>query len=220
MAIAPPRELKVGKIVDKTFAVLEHIALPAAIYAVGLTVVNGVAKYLALDMTPAQQMEIALAQMVIGAILTYFLLDAALRRTGLHSREGGQLILPYLGLYALAALGVVVGLILLILPGLVFAARWSIAQPLLVGRGAGVMDALGESWQRTKGNEVQILVAAFAVLLPLIATLIAAAILLDQESVIGIAIGQLATSAISLVSVATSVALYGMIVGAAARGDA
>ena len=41
-------------------------------------------------------------------------------------------------------------------------ARWSIAQPLLVARGDGVMAALGESWERTKDKEFQILGAALS----------------------------------------------------------
>lgn len=220
--VPPPRELKIGKIIDKTLAVLEHNAVPAALYVAGLTVINTVAGYFSVDLTsPSRATQIGLAQLAVGVVFAYVLLDTALRRTGLRSREGGQVFLPYLGLYLLSALGVIAGLILLILPGLVFAARWSIAQPLLVGRGAGVMDALGESWQRTKGNEVQILVAAFALLLPLIATIILAGILTDPKSLIGIGIAQLATSGLSLVSIAMGVALYGMMLGgAAARGDA
>jgi hypothetical protein len=229
MAIAPPRELKIGKIIDKTFAVLEHIAVPGLIYVVGLTVLNSAAGYFSLGLTaPMQKLEIGLGQIAIGVVFAYLLLDAALRKTGLQSREGGQVLLPYVGLYILMVLGVIFGLILIILPGLIFMARWSIAQPLLVGRGTGVMAAFGESWERTRGNEFPILAAAFAVILPLGATMILASILFDQESVVGIAISQFITSTLSLVSVAMSVALYGMIVGGSAasggsgtvRGDA
>jgi predicted permease len=92
-------------------------------------------------------------------------------------------------------------------------ARWSIAQPLLVARGDGVMASLGESWDRTKGNELSIFTAALAVLLVPIVVMIAAGVLFAPENLVGIVIAQLATSALSLILLAMGVALYGLIMG-------
>ena len=41
MATLPPRELKIGTIIDKTLGVVEVAAMPALIYAVVLTMVTG-----------------------------------------------------------------------------------------------------------------------------------------------------------------------------------
>ena len=212
--VPPPRELKIGKIIDKTLAVLEHNAVSAAIFVGGLTLINGAIAYFSLGLeAPVQQLEIGLAQFVIGVVFAYWMLDGALRTTGLRTRKEGQVLLPYFALSVLYTLGVVFGLLLVIIGALIFMARWSIAQSLLVGRGASVFEAFGESWERTKGNEVQIIAAALALLVPLIVMVILAGVLFDPEGVVGIGISQLATSAISLVSIAMGVALYGLMGG-------
>ncbi len=215
MATLPPRELKIGKIVDKTLGVIEHIALPALLFVIGFTAINSVLAYFLADPTsPLRAMQIWLLQLAVGAVVSYLLLDVALRHTGLHSRTERQAFLLYLGLYALYTLGVIVGFILIIVPGLIFMARWSIAQPLLVGRGTGVMEAFGESWERTKGNEFQIIVAALALLvLPITAAIVAIAFM-GAESLGGIVVSQLATSVATLATLAMGVAIYGLMGGA------
>ena len=78
-----------------------------------------------------------------------------------------DVFLSYFGLAVLYALGVLAGFILLIIPAFFLIARWSLAQPLVVVRGDGIRQAFGESWERTKGNEFQIIVAVFVlVILP------------------------------------------------------
>lgn len=214
MATLPPRTLKIGKIIDKTLGVIERSMSPVLLYIVGLTAINsGIGYYLLSVTAPMQQMQIGLAKFVIGIVFAYFLLDAILRKTGLLSREGGQVLLPYVGLSIITAIGVVLGLIVFILPGLIFMARWSIAQPLLVGRGAGIKEALSASWERTKGNEVQIIGAALALILPLVVILILASVFFGSETVVGIVVTELATSAMTVVSTGVGVAIYGLMTG-------
>jgi hypothetical protein len=214
MAIPAPRELKIGTIVDKTLGVLEINAVPALIYVLVLTAVSVPITYASVGSTaPLQLAGGQLLRNAISIVCGYFLLVAMLRRTGLQSQTGGDTLLPFIGQSIIASLAVLVGMIALIIPGLFLMARWSIAQPLLVARGDGVMASLGESWDRTKGNELSIFTAAMAVVLLPIVVIIATGVFFGQENLAGIVIAQLATSALSLILLAMGVALYGLIVG-------
>ncbi|MBO9519262.1 MAG: glycerophosphoryl diester phosphodiesterase membrane domain-containing protein [Porphyrobacter sp.] len=214
MVMLTSRNLKIGTIIEKTLAVIEHCIMPVLIYAAGLTLINSAIGYFTVGMTqPMDQLVIALGKFVVGVVSAYLLFDILLRRTGLISRTEGDVFLPYVGLSILYTLGVTAGMILIIIPGLVIMARWIIAQPLLIARGDGIKQALGESWERTRGSEFTILGALFALLLPLIAVIIACTIMFDPADPVGIVVGQLATSATSVVSLAMGVAIYGLIIG-------
>ena len=92
-------------------------------------------------------------------------------------------------------------------------ARWSIAQPLLIARGDSPTRALGESWEKTKDKEFQILGAWLALIILPVVVMIVARSYLGQEAIAGIIISQLASSALSVLSLASNVAIYGLIVG-------
>lgn len=214
MATVAPRELKIGAIIDKTLAVLERTAVPALIFFAALTVVNCAITYFALAMiAPLQVLAIGLLKMVVGIVAAYLLLDVMVRKTGLQSRKGEDAFLTFFGLSLVSGISVLVGLILLIIPGLFLIARWSIAQPLVVARGDGVMKAFGESWERTRGNEFQILIAMLALFAVFLAIVIAATLLFEKTDIVGIVVSQVGSSAMSATSLALGVALYGLIVG-------
>ena len=215
MATLPPRELKIGTIIDKTLGVVEVAAMPALIYAVVLTIVTGALAYFTVEMiAPTQQLMLGLVKFVIGVIAAYVLLEIMVRKTGVRSREGEAVFFAYLGLAAVSTLGVIVGFILVVLPGLFLMARWSIAAPMLIARGDGAMKSLGESWELTRGNEFSIIVAALAILVPLIGITIACSVLFERTDPLGIAISQGTASVMSVLQLAMSVALYGLIVHA------
>jgi hypothetical protein len=214
MPIPTPRSLKIGTIVDGTLGVMERCAKPALVYAVALAAINAAVKYVTVEMTaPMDQLVIGLGTFAVGVVAAYFLIDAMLGRTGLRVRAEKDVFLPFVGLIVLYTLGFVAGLILIVIPGLVIFARWSLAQPMLMAQGVGPKQALGESWARTSGAEFPILVAALALLAVPVAVIIACSVLFDPADPTGIVISQLAGSATSVVSVAMGVALYGLIVG-------
>jgi hypothetical protein len=214
MATLAPRELKIGTIIDKTLAVIERCGLATLIYFVALTVIDAAIGYFALSMTaPLQQVEMRLLQSLVGLICAYFFIDAMVRKTGLRSRQAGDVFLPFLGLYILYSIGVVLGFILIIFPGLYIMARWSIAQPMLIARGGGPMQALGDSWEETEENAFQILIASLVFLVPAIAISTLCTFMLGRTSIAGMLISQIASSATSVLVLAMGVALYGLIVG-------
>ena len=170
MATLPPRELKIGTIIDKTLGVVEVAAMPALIYAVVLTMVTGALAYFTVEMiAPTQQLMLGLVKFVIGVIAAYVLLEIMVRKTGVRSREGEAVFFAYLGLAAVSTLGVIVGFIL---------------------------------------------VAALAILVPLIGITIACSVLFERTDPLGIAISQGTASVMSVLQLAMSVALYGLIVHA------
>ena len=137
MASLAPRRLKIGTIIDKTLGVIELNARSALIYVAVLSAINAAITYFSVtELGPTQQMGVEVVKFAIGISAAYVLLEAMLSKTGLRARTTGDVFLPYLGLSIVYALGVMAGFILVILPGLLIMARWIIAQPMLVARGA------------------------------------------------------------------------------------
>lgn len=214
VTVAPPRQLKIGTIIDKTLGVAELSIVPAAIYVVGLTIVSAAIKYFTLGMTrPLEVLGVAVVTFAVSVTAAYFALNAMLEKTGLRSRTAEDVFLAYIGLSILYTLGVVAGFIAIILPGLVIMARWSLAQPMMLARGDGAMQALGASWERTKGNEFQIIVAVLALFVVPVAIVIASGVMFGQESAIGIVLSQFVSSVMSALGLAMGVALYGLMEG-------
>ena len=60
---------------------------------------------------------------------------------------GGFVSVFVVGLFSTVA--ILIGLVLLIIPGVILLVRWSIAVPIVVSEGGGASSALGESWERT-----------------------------------------------------------------------
>jgi hypothetical protein len=215
MATVLPRQLKVGMIVDKAITVVEFSAMPALIFVVAFTALNVAITYFSLSLTAVmEQVGVGLAKFIVGVAAGYLMLDAMVQRTGLRSRPQHDLFFPFIGLSLLYILGVYAGFIALVIPGLVVMARWSIAQPMFLARGGRVTAALGESWERTRGAEIQIIGAALALLIIPLAIVIACSVMFDPADMVGIVVSQLATSVLTVVSSAMGVALYGMLVGA------
>jgi hypothetical protein len=213
MVIAAHRELKIGAIIDKSLAVLERAVAPALIFFVALTAINCVIKYFTANAAPLSQLAAAPLQIVIAVFFSYQLLKAMIDRTGLRSRGDADVFLAYFGLTILYGLAVLVGFFLLILPALFLIARWSLAQPLVVARGEGVMKAFGESWERTSGNEFQIIVVALVLVIVPQALGTTAGFMFPKDSLLGITISQVLTTVGSVLGLAMGVALYGMIIG-------
>jgi len=213
MAIAAHRELKIGAIIDKSLAVLERTVTPALIFFAALTAVDCVIKYFTATASPMSQLAAAPLQIVVAVFFSYQLLKAMIDKTGLRSRGDADVFLAYFGLSVLYGLAVLLGFILLVLPALFLIARWSLAQPLVVARGDGVMKAFGESWEKTSGNEFQIIVAAIVLVIVPQGLSVAAGVMFAKDSLLGIGLSQALASVGSILGMAMGVALYGMIIG-------
>ncbi|HVT00547.1 MAG TPA: hypothetical protein VHE08_08535 [Solirubrobacterales bacterium] len=59
---------------------------------------------------------------------------------------------PLIGFGILYGIGVTIGLILIIVPGLILLTFWSVGAPAIVVEGIGPIDAFGRSWRLVRGN--------------------------------------------------------------------
>jgi hypothetical protein len=214
MNVAPPRELKTGTIIDDTLGVLERGAVPFVMFIVALALLNSAVGYYGLEYTSVlQQVLKGVLGFTIGVAATYFLYEAVLARTGLRSRQSEDAFLPFIGLAIVTALGIMLGLVALVIPGLYLIARWSIAAPVLMIEGKGPIKAMQDSWERTKGSDFSIFVAVLLFFgIPWLAS-IAAGVVLGPEDPLGIVLSQLASAVASALGVAMAAALYGRMVG-------
>lgn len=101
-----------------------------------------------------------------GFVAQYWLTRRALDRHGL--RHGRGVVALYFGMCLVSGLGIVLGLVLLILPGLWLAARWIAAGPVLFCEEVGAIDALGRSASLTKGRVVPIMIALVLASMPVL----------------------------------------------------
>jgi hypothetical protein len=78
-------------------------------------------------------------------------------------------IVPLIAFGILYAIGVTIGLILLIVPGLILLTFWSVGAPAIVVEGAGPIEAFGRSWRLVRGEAWSVFATLVVILLIVIA---------------------------------------------------
>lgn len=123
-----------------------------------------------LEVTAAMGFVAALYQIAV-AVLTvigsYFLIHLILKDSGRLHGEGTR-IWAYIGMSILAFLGMFVGFMLLVIPGIIVMMRWSASSGFLIGAREGVVESLSASWDATRGYGWQIFFAGLVLLIGLI----------------------------------------------------
>jgi hypothetical protein len=159
------------------------------------------------------------------AVVTGAVLQAALTRaTVMHlSGEkpsfaqclaiGATMILPMIAIGILLALGVGVGMILLIVPGVILWLCWSVVVPVYVQEKVGIFEAFGRSLELTRGSRWRIFLTMLLVVIGLwllsIPVGLLAAGVATTGSVIAVALLTAVTSALgSMVSVTVQSCIY------------
>lgn len=100
----------------------------------------------------------ALVSFLVSFFVGYHVLEALLDNEGLlHDSHSGRRYLSYFGASLLAGLGMIVGLLFFILPGVLLIARWSVALSFVIGEGDRATEALRKSWEATRGSTWSIL---------------------------------------------------------------
>ncbi len=213
MEIAPARELKVGRIVETTLDVVERCAVPAAIYVIAMTLVNGAIAYFGLGYSSGLQ-EVAKGALsfIFAIVATYLLVDAMLRRFDYIGKDTDDVIVAFALFSIVYSIAVGVGFLLIVFPGLYMMARWSVAQPTLIANGMGAFDAMKESWARTKGSEFPILIVILILIVVPAAIAFFIGTQFADDNAAGIAIAQLVSAISSMLGIAMGVALYRLII--------
>jgi hypothetical protein len=103
--------------------------------------------------------------------------SVALSAGWIDAGSGGYPIMSLFGQSIVIGLGVLVGLVLLILPGLYAASRWFIAAQIVILERRPAMDAMRESWARTETQWLSAfviyLVVAAGMLVPVVSAFFA-----------------------------------------------
>ena len=145
---------------------------------------------------------------IIGFIASYFFMGMVVQlvrdiQDGRRDSSLGQLfasvapvIAPLIGASILAAFGIGIGLILLIVPGLFLLTIWAVIAPSIVVERVGVLEAFGRSRElvRNSGWQVFGVVVIFAVLNAVGGAIIGGIVTSISQSTIGAILGQLITN--------------------------
>ena len=212
MAIEPEaRRLTLGAIAAAFGEVLADGRMPVALATIGLTAI-----YVASDqLLPATMQGSAQGPLgIVGVVIAYGLTVSLLKLTGSPSSlEQKPRVGAYIGLSLLAGLGILLGLIVLVLPGLFLATRWMLAAPALLAEGVGVTDSLGKSWRATARAWPLLLVAQLLLfVLPVVAiAMIFASGADDTVALIPSIVVNALLNSWSMASVVLSVAVYRLV---------
>ena len=162
----PGARVTVAAILVRTLEMLRRSALRVVVALVVL-IAPGVAidaGYVSGDGEGA----LTLLHAFLSLFLQFWLTKALLEELGWHGPE--RIRFPaFFALSFASAIGIALGLLLLIVPGIILFVRWSIGPPILLGSDEGAIDSMRRSWHETEGHFWPILAALSAIYLPAVA---------------------------------------------------
>jgi len=145
---------------------------------------------------------------LVGIIAAYMLTRQYIASRHRLASEGNR-FWQFLGLSILAVIGLVIGFLFLIVPGIILLVRWSASTGYVIGTEQGITESLSSSWEATKGHGWQIF---FAGLIFLIGSMIFAGIVAAVFSLAGLTVAAMISgfveAAIGALSYAFAVSVY------------
>lgn len=144
-------DLSAGGLLDRTMDLLKANVSHTGGYIVGLAVLGTI-----LDMVGTGS---NFVYSIASAAAAYFLSRSMLSAAG-YTLSPANRFGAFFGLGILAGLATIVGLILLVVPGIIVFVRWLPAYGILIAEDARVTDALRTSWHRTADSFWPLLVVA------------------------------------------------------------
>lgn len=195
------RDKDVGGFLGETFDLLGKNAREVAIYVLVIGGANALGLIFGFvdesdtlsgfgfdfEVTAAMGIGAALFQLgvaVLTVVASYLLLQSVLGNSG-RLRDRSTRIWAYVGMSILAFLGMAVGFMLLIVPGIIIAVRWAASSGFLIGARKGIIESLGASWEATRGYSWPIF---FAALILIIGLVIVAGVLVGSVTFTGITV--------------------------------
>ncbi|NUR45557.1 MAG: hypothetical protein HOP91_05305 [Sphingomonas sp.] len=86
----------------------------------------------------------------LSLAMQLFLTRAALQQAGVIGPKAPAKFLSFWGMTIVSSIAIVLGCILLLLPGIYLAARWMIAGPAIIGEDLSAGAGMRQSWERTR----------------------------------------------------------------------
>jgi hypothetical protein len=158
---APQRRLSVGDTINETFSIYGQQFLPLIGSAIVLFLVVGILAGLLYAAGGVILVLLGGIVQLAGRVLYVGFVVRLVEdvRDGRRDSSVGDLfsaaapsILPLIGFAILAVIGIGLGLVLIIIPGLILLTFWSVGAPAIVAERVGVFEAFGRSWNLVKGN--------------------------------------------------------------------
>lgn len=203
------RAMSAGRVIERMFALLRDNAAQVAAAILILAALGTAWDYRYPDSWASLPLNIA------SAIAQYWIVRQALAREGLLAANLSGAPVSYVGVSFVSQIGILLGFVLLIVPGIVLVLRWAPAVPLVLGvERLSTNDALGEAWKRTKGHWQAIGAAYLLALIPF-----AGAIFAYAWETAGVS-AQLAAPGVANILINLSIALMWMLSVAVYQGFA
>jgi hypothetical protein len=170
------RAIDTGALFRETLALVRaHAGLAAAAIAI-MSAVD-----VAADFAGVASSALTLLKLPVLLAFQFEATLAALAGCGLGvERRGRRRLWALFGLGVLSGLGIALGLLLLLLPGIYLYIRWSVAVPILVAEQAGVTEALRRSGDEIAGHFWPVLGLFLLILSPLIPMFLGAALVPEE----------------------------------------
>lgn len=160
-APAPAKRIGVGDVLSETFSVYGGNAGALLGSALAVFVVVGLVSGILQSTGSLLLVLLGAAVSIAGqALYTGFVVELVSDvRDGRRDQTVGDLfsaaapyILPLIGFGILFGIGVAIGFLLILIPGLILLTFWSVGAPAIVVEGIGPIDAFGRSWRLVRGN--------------------------------------------------------------------
>ncbi|HET7054767.1 MAG TPA: hypothetical protein VFI09_12730 [Solirubrobacterales bacterium] len=213
-APSPAKRIGVGDVISETFSIYGQNVAALLGSAIVVFAVVGLISGLLQAGGGFILVLLAAAVRVAGqALYTGFVVELVRDvRDGRRDETVGDLfsaampfILPLIGFGILFGIGVAIGFILIIVPGLILLTFWSVGAPAIVVEGIGPIDAFGRSWRLVRGEAWPVFGTLFVTFL---IVLVIGAIL----GAIAAPIGAGATIVAAIVSAAITAPIYSLAV--------
>jgi hypothetical protein len=210
----PAKRIEVGEVVGEAFSIYRDNAGPLLGSAIVVFAVVGIAAGLLVNTGGVVLGVLAAIVRIAGqALYTGFVVRLVEDvRDGRRDHSVGDLfsaaapaIGPLIAFGILSAIGVGIGFILLVIPGLILATFWSLGPPAIVVEGAGPIQAFGRSWNLVRGHGWSV----FWTLLVVLLILLAIGLVLGA---IGAAIGDAASLVANVLSGAITAPIFALAV--------
>jgi hypothetical protein len=111
-----------------------------------------------------------------------YIIRAALKKANLLPADSKPKLWTFWWMSVMSALAIMLGCVLLIVPGVYLAARWFVAGPIVIAEDRSATEALRESWQRTRSSVWHLVGATFVVFGGGLAVAILPSIIIPQSA--------------------------------------
>jgi hypothetical protein len=207
--------LEVGALLTRMWATISGAIGAAAGFFFAIAGLGSI-----IDLTMGESSGAYLLVTVASFVATYFLFRAMLHGSGLLREGEGGGFGVYFGVSFLGGLGMLLGFLFLIIPGLILMVRWSAAYGFALSEDRGATDALGESWEITRGSFWPILAVLLIGMVPLFVVMFGLGFGLAswtadyaESSTVEVVVINVVSTAYSVYNAAMGIAVYWMLRG-------